>query len=140
MKAMHTGKLLPSAADAIRRRCHQRTDYLFLRSKQEFPLNYPDLAARIHSTAPERYLVEVAKTIKEGTGFPKLINDEEVFRCCFPRARQFEEAYDYAVSGCAECRMPNRDTYTSSCAYVNFASAVEWCSIMAKRCTLAMKF
>jgi formate C-acetyltransferase len=30
--------------------------YLFLKSKQEFPLNYPDLAARIHSRSPERYL------------------------------------------------------------------------------------
>ena len=30
--------------------------YLFLRSKREFPLNYPDLAARIHSRSPERYL------------------------------------------------------------------------------------
>ena len=99
--------------------------FLFLRSKQEFPLNYPDLAARIHATSPERYLTEVAKTIKEGTGFPKLINDEEIVPLLLSKGAQFEEAYDYAVSGCAECRMPNRDTYTSSCAYVNFASAVE---------------
>ena len=32
---------------------------------------------------------------------------------------------DYAVSGCAEIRMPNRDTYTSGCAYINFAAALE---------------
>lgn len=37
----------------------------------------------------------------------------------------FEEAYDYSVSGCAECRMPNRDTYTSPNAYINFAAALE---------------
>ena len=36
-----------------------------------------------------------------------------------------EEAYDYAVSGCTEARMPNRDTYTSGGAYVNFAAALE---------------
>ena len=35
------------------------------------------------------------------------------------------EALDYAVSGCIEIRMPNRDTYTSGGAYTNFASAVE---------------
>ncbi len=99
--------------------------YLFLKSKQEFPLNYPDLAARIHSTSPERYVAEVAKTIKEGTGFPKLINDEEVVPLLLAKGAKFDEAYDYAVSGCAECRMPNRDTYTSSCPYVNFASAIE---------------
>lgn len=99
--------------------------YLLLKSKQEFPLNYPDLAARIHTRAPERYLYEVAETIKEGSGFPKLINDEEVIPLLLAKGAAFEEAYDYAVSGCAECRMPNRDTYTSPCAYINFAAALE---------------
>ena len=52
--------------------------YLILRSKREFPLNYPDLAARIHAQSPEKFLYEVAATIKEGSGFPKLMNDEEI--------------------------------------------------------------
>lgn len=99
--------------------------YLFLKSKREFPLNYPDLAARIHARAPERFLYEVAETVKEGSGFPKLINDEEVIPLLLAKGATFEEANDYAVSGCAECRMPNRDTYTSPCAYINFAAAVE---------------
>jgi formate C-acetyltransferase len=38
---------------------------------------------------------------------------------------RFDEAYDYAVSGCSECRCPNRDTFTSPCAYINFAAALE---------------
>lgn len=99
--------------------------YLFLRSKREFPLNYPDLAARIHTRSPKRYLHEVAETIKDGAGFPKLINDEEVIPLLLAKGATFEEAYDYSVSGCAEVRMPNRDTYTSPCAYINFAAAVE---------------
>jgi len=99
--------------------------YLFLRSKREFPLNYPDLAARIHARAPERYLYEVAETIKEGSGFPKLINDEEVIPLHLSKGAAFEEIFDYAVSGCAEVRMPNRDTYTSGCAYINYAAALE---------------
>ncbi|MGM9936143.1 MAG: glycyl radical protein [Candidatus Ornithomonoglobus sp.] len=99
--------------------------YLFLRSKREFPLNYPDLAARIHTRSPKRYLYEVAETIKDGSGFPKLINDEEVIPLLLAKGASFEEAYDYSVSGCAEVRMPNRDTYTSPCAYINFAAAVE---------------
>ncbi len=99
--------------------------YIFLKSKRQFPLNYPDLAARIHSRAPERYLWEVAETIKEGSGFPKLINDEEIIPLHLSKGATFEEILDYAVSGCAEIRMPNRDTYTSGCAYINFAAAVE---------------
>ncbi|MDR2763469.1 MAG: hypothetical protein LBB90_00380 [Tannerella sp.] len=99
--------------------------YLFLKSKREFPLNYPDLAARIHVRSPQRYLYEVAETIKDGSGFPKLINDEEVVPLLLSKKATFEEAYDYSVSGCAECRMPNRDTYTSPNAYINFAAALE---------------
>ena len=99
--------------------------YIFLKSKRDFPLNYPDLAARIHTRSPERYLYEVAETIKDGSGFPKLINDEEVIPLLLAKGAQFEEAYDYSVSGCAEARMPNRDTFTSPCAYINFAAAVE---------------
>jgi len=99
--------------------------YLLLKSKREFPLNYPDLAARIHTRSPERYLYEVAETIKEGSGFPKLINDEEVIPLLLSKGADFEEAFDYSVSGCAEVRMPNRDTYNSPCAYINFAAAIE---------------
>lgn len=119
-EAVTVGGQTPDGVDAT-----NDLTYIFLKSKQEFPLNYPDLAARIHSRAPERYLYEVAETIKEGTGFPKLINDEEVIPLLLSKGACFEEAYDYAVSGCSECRMPNRDTYTSGNAYVNFAAAVE---------------
>ncbi|MBR1736119.1 MAG: glycyl radical protein, partial [Firmicutes bacterium] len=87
--------------------------------------NYPDLAARIHTRSPKRYLYEVAETIKAGEGFPKLINDEDVVPLLLSKGASFEEAYDYSVSGCAECRMPNRDTYTSPNAYINFAAALE---------------
>jgi len=119
-EAVTIGGQTPEGRDAT-----NELTYLFLQSKREFPLHYPDLAARIHDRSPERYLYEVAETVKEGSGFPKLINDEEVVPLLLAKGACFEEAYDYAVSGCAECRMPNRDTYTSPCAYINFAAAVE---------------
>lgn len=99
--------------------------YILLKSKREFPLNYPDLAARIHIGSPKKYLYEVAETIKAGEGFPKLINDEDVIPLLLSKGATLEEAYDYSVSGCAESRMPNRDTYTSPNAYINFAAALE---------------
>lgn len=119
-EAVTIGGQTPDGNDAT-----NELTYLFLRSKREFPLNYPDLAARIHACSPKRYLYEVAETIKDGSGFPKLINDEEVIPLLLAKGASFEEAYDYSVSGCAEVRMPNRDTYTSPCAYINFAAAVE---------------
>ncbi|MDR1656198.1 MAG: glycyl radical protein [Deltaproteobacteria bacterium] len=100
--------------------------YLFLESKREFPLNYPDLAARIHARSPQRYLMEVAKTIQDGSGFPKLINDEEIIPLYSAKGAPLPELLDYSVSGCTEVRMPNRDTYTSGCVYINFAAAIEF--------------
>ena len=99
--------------------------YLFLQSKRDFPLNYPDLATRIHARTPERFLHEIALTIKDGSGFPKLINDEEIIPLYTAKGAPFEHALDYSVSGCTEARMPNLDTYTSGCVYVNFATAIE---------------
>lgn len=99
--------------------------YLFLESKREFPLDYPDLAARIHSRTPERFLHEIALTIKDGAGYPKLINDEEVIPLNTIKGCPMPDAFDYAVSGCTESRMPNCDTYTSGCVYLNFAAALE---------------
>ncbi|MGN1038780.1 MAG: pyruvate formate lyase family protein, partial [Mailhella sp.] len=119
-EAVTIGGQTPEGEDAS-----NELSYLFLESKREFPLNYPDLAARIHSRTPERFLYEVALTIKDGSGYPKLINDEEaIFRNAL-KGIPLREAYDYAVSGCTETRHPNRDTYTSGCAYVNFAAALE---------------
>ncbi|SHJ04298.1 (2S)-3-sulfopropanediol dehydratase [Propionispora hippei] len=119
-EAVTIGGQTPDGRDAT-----NELTYLFLQSKREFPLHYPDLAARIHGRVPARYLYEVAETIKDGSGFPKLINDEEVVPLLLAKGASFNEAFDYAVSGCAECRMPNRDTYTSPCAYINFPAAVE---------------
>lgn len=99
--------------------------YLILRSKREFPLNYPDLVARVHALTPNRFLNEVCETIKEGSGFPKMLNDEEIVPLLVAKGAQLHEANDYAGSGCTEVRMPNRDTYTSPCSWVNLAAALE---------------
>jgi len=99
--------------------------YLILRSKREFPLNYPDLVARIHSLTPDRFLHEICETVKEGSGFPKMLNDEEIVPLFVAKGAQLSDANDYAGSGCTEVRMPNRDTYTSPCAWINLAAALE---------------
>ncbi len=119
-EAVTVGGQTPEGLDAT-----NELTYLILKSKRNFPMNYPDLAARIHIGSPRRYLYEIAETVKDGSGFPKIINDEEVIPLLLSKGAEFAEAYDYSVSGCAECRMPNRDTYTSPGAYINFAAALE---------------
>ncbi|SHN48985.1 (2S)-3-sulfopropanediol dehydratase [Desulfovibrio litoralis] len=119
-EAVTIGGQTPEGEDAT-----NDLSYLFLESKREFPLNYPDLATRIHSRSPERFLKEIALTVKDGSGFPKLINDEEVVPLYAIKGAPMEAALDYSVSGCTEARLPNHETYTSGCVYINFATALE---------------
>ena len=99
--------------------------YIIMRSKRECPLHYPDLAARVHSRSPERFLTAVAEMIKQGCGFPKLLNNDEIIPLHLAKGAPLEDIYDYAASGCAEIRMPRVDTYTSGHAQMNFGAAVE---------------
>ncbi len=99
--------------------------YLMLESKREFPLNYPDLAARIHAQTPEPFLHAIAETIKEGTGFPKLFFDEEIIPLFLAKGGQVEEANDYCICGCTEAKMLNRDAVSTGCAWTNLGAVVE---------------
>ena len=99
--------------------------HLMLRSKREFPLNYPDLSARIHSRTPESFLHDVAQTIKQGTGFPKLFFDEEIIPLFLAKGATPAEANDYCVAGCTEVKVPNRDAYMNGCAWINLGAIVE---------------
>lgn len=99
--------------------------YLVLQSKKEFPLDYPDLAARIHSRTPNRFLFAISDLIKEGTGFPKLLNDEAVIPFLLAKGATFEEVRDYCVSSCTEVRLINRDIYMVGNTYVNLGAAFD---------------
>ena len=99
--------------------------YLILQSKREFPLNYPDLSARIHSRTPDAFLHAVCETIKEGTGFPKLFFDEEIVPSLLVKGADIAEANDYCITGCTEIKMVNRDTIATGCAWVNLGAILE---------------
>ncbi|MBI5115842.1 glycyl radical protein [Candidatus Poribacteria bacterium] len=99
--------------------------YLMLQSKREFPLSYPDLAARIHAQTPEPFLHAICETIKEGTGFPKLFFDEEIIPLFLVKGANIEEANDYCITGCTEPKLPNRDAVSTGCAWTNLGAMLE---------------
>jgi len=99
--------------------------YLILRSKKELPMNYPDLSVRIHSGTPQRFLLKVCELIKEGTGFPKLFNDEEIVPLYLAHGATLEEARDWVGTGCTESRLINRETYLTGGGWLDLAAAVE---------------
>ncbi len=100
--------------------------YLVLQSKKEFPMDYPDLSVRIHSRTPEAFLLKVCELIKEGTGYPKLLNDEEIIPLYLAWGATLPEARNYCGSGCTEVRLPNRETYLSQTPSVSLGAVLEF--------------
>lgn len=119
-EAVTIGGKTPEGEDAT-----NELTYLILQSKRAVPLNYPDLAARIHSRSPERYLMEVAETIKEGSGFPKIFNDEEIIPLYLQKGVPQSVVNDYAASGCSEVRLPNWDTCLTPHPWLNLGAVLE---------------
>ena len=119
-EATTIGGQTPDGGDATNELSH-----LMLRSKREFPLNYPDLAARIHARTPEPFLRDVCETIKEGTGFPKLFFDEEIVPLFLAKGAKVGEAHDYSIAGCTEAKLLNRDGVTTGCAWLNLGAILE---------------
>ncbi len=119
-EATTIGGLTPDGKDAT-----NDLSYLILQSKREFPLNYPDLSARIHSRTPDAFLYAICETIKEGTGFPKLFFDEDIVPSLLAKGADAAEANDYCVTGCTEVKMPNKDGVATGCAWVNLGAILE---------------
>ncbi len=99
--------------------------YLVLQTKKELPLDYPDLAVRIHSATPDRFLAAVCDLIKEGTGFPKIMNDEDIIPVLLSKGARLDEARDYNPSGCTEVRLANRSTYFTGTTWLNLGAVME---------------
>ena len=100
--------------------------YLILESKRGLPTPYPDFIVRIHTGTPDKYLKYICEVIKDGQGFPKVLNDEEIIPLYLAKGESLRDAYDYATNGCIDPRLVNRESYINPCGYQNVAMVIEW--------------
>ena len=80
-EALSLGGLTPDGRDAT-----NPLTYLILRSKKEFPFQYPDVSLRVHANTPDKLLRAAAEVVKVGYGCPKFFNDEEFITTTSPPA------------------------------------------------------
>jgi formate C-acetyltransferase len=99
--------------------------YVLLESTRPLPMSYPELGVRIHANTPDRFLHAVAEVIKDGKGSPKLINDEFMVPWFMGNGVVMKEALDYAMSGCSESRLPNRETGKTGNSCINYGAVLE---------------
>jgi formate C-acetyltransferase len=76
--------------------------YLVLDAIQNARTVQPSHYARWHRTAPEKYKLKVAETVRLGTGFPAVSNDEMYIAAMMNRGYSYKDAADYSIIGCAE--------------------------------------
>jgi len=67
----------------------------------------------------------VVDAIKDGKGYPKLLNDEMVIPFYLANGASRQEANDWNISGCCENRLINRETNVTANGGFNYGSAVE---------------
>ncbi len=99
--------------------------YVLLESTRPLRTSYPELGARIHANTPDKFLHAVADTIKDGKGSPKLVNDEYLIPWFLSNGIPMREALDYAISGCTESRLPNRETGKTGNSAINYGALIE---------------
>ena len=99
--------------------------HLILESTRALSLTTPEPCIRIHANSPDSLLHHVAETIKDGKGFPKLLNDEMIVPYYLANGATLKEALDWNASGCCENRLINRETNVTGNGGINYGSAVE---------------
>ncbi|MBL9172189.1 MAG: hypothetical protein JNL10_01520 [Verrucomicrobiales bacterium] len=114
------GGLTPDGNDAT-----NELSYLILESMRGLQLTSPDPCVRIHANTPDAFLHHVVECIKDGKGYPKLLNDEMVVPFYLSNGASLKEAFDWHISGCCENRLPNRETNVTGGGGVNYGSLVE---------------
>lgn len=99
--------------------------YVILESVRPLQITSPDLCVRVHENTPERFLHAVVDTIKDGKGYPKLVNDESLIPMYLAASATRKEANDYVISGCCEHRLINRESNVTANGGINFGSVTE---------------
>ena len=84
--------------------------HLILESTRALSITCPEPCIRIHANTPDSLLHHVAEVVKDGKGFPKLLNDEMIVPFYLANGASLKEALDWCISGCCESRLPNRET------------------------------
>lgn len=73
---------------------------MFLKATREYKIIFPKITCRISKNSPKEYLDEINKSIIKGTTTVIIQNDDATIPAIERAGRPFEEAFDYAITGC----------------------------------------
>ena len=99
--------------------------YMSLKATQRVKMHQPGLSVRIHPGTPNKFLMEVCKLVKEGTGFPAIHNDRVGTQMLTAAGVDVQDAMDWSNCGCVVPHSRKVSEWTSACN-INLAAALEF--------------
>lgn len=100
--------------------------YMSMQATRDVKLHSPSLVARVNKKSPDKYLMEIAKTIRVGIGYPQIHSDETGIRSMLALGVPIQDAYNYDVSGCTEIQIQGKMWKYSDAGQFNMGSCVEF--------------
>jgi len=108
-----------------RRDATNEVTYLVLDAIQHTRTVQPSHYVRWNRSAPEKFKMKVAETIKLGTGFPAVANDEVYIQSLLNRGYEYKDAADYCIIGCAEPGPAGRRGGRTGASWYSLAKCLE---------------
>ncbi|NIQ06332.1 MAG: hypothetical protein GWO20_11605, partial [Candidatus Korarchaeota archaeon] len=100
--------------------------YLFLQSKNDLRLNQPSLKVILSKKNPYLFWMEVAKLIREGTGYPALYNHTIGKQMVMDKGVPVEEAQNWVPHGCVEAVLSGNFAQITDIGHYNAPAAIEF--------------
>lgn len=99
--------------------------YMCLKATANVKTHQPGLSVRVHPDTPQEFLIEVAKLVRMGTGFPAIHNDRTGVEMLLAAGLAPEDARDWNNCGCVVPHFRKNGEWTAA-VNVNLAAAIEY--------------
>ena len=99
--------------------------YLCLDAMKDLKVVQPDISVRIHADTPERFLLSACELARLGTGHPKFYNEDLIAYSMACKGLSLAESRDFAIMGCVEPRVQEKEGIHLTGGFINMAAAVE---------------
>ena len=99
--------------------------YLCLDAMIDLKVVQPDISVRVHPETPGQFLLRACELARLGTGHPKFYNEDLIAYSMACKGLSLAESRDFAIMGCVEPRVEEKEGITLTGGFINMPSALE---------------
>lgn len=116
---INIGGIRPDGSDGV-----NEVSYLLLEVIDDMRTLQPSTNVQISKKNPDRFILEAARVIREGMGFPSVFNTDAVVEELLRQGKSLEDARTGGTSGCVEVGCFGKESYILT-GYLNLPKILE---------------